>query len=255
MTIKTLDDGTSYTKAHAHDWEDDSCTLKGRCEIYIKIDGIRAIKNKAGRVWSRNSKPLPHLDHLDFKDAEIFRNSWNETSSLLSTTTEKPKIPLTQENVYELTDGFIDKRLYLGWANNPSNAKLEQLMLKMRELGHEGLIVRCKDKKGRILWWKIVPYKYADVKVTGFKEGTNKNKGKCGSIATNYGSAGSMVEDCLQDHGIVGDSNIRDWLWKHRHELIGKIIQVRYREVTEAGKFRFPSLVRLRTDKSEESLD
>ncbi|WJN63679.1 DNA ligase [Erwinia phage Aioli] len=254
MTIKLLDDGTSYTKAHAHDWEDPNCQIKGRCEIYIKIDGIRAIKNRAGRVWSRNSKPLPHLDHLDFKDAEIFRDSWNVTSSILGSDCP-PLTPLTQENVYELSDGNIDKRLYLGWAQDPSNEKLHELMLKMLKLGHEGLIVRCKDKKGKILWWKIVPYKYADVKITGFKEGTGKNKGICGSIATNYGSAGSMVFDCLQDHNVVGDYNIRKWLWTHRNELIGKIIQVRYREVTEAGKFRFPSLVRLRTDKSEESLD
>lgn len=254
MTIKTLDDGTSYTKAHAHDWEDPTCTLKGDCQIFIKIDGIRAIRNKSGGVWSRNSKPLPHLDHLSFKDAEIFRNSWNETSSILGSNAS-PAAPLTQENVYELSDGAIDERLYLGWAKDPSNENLHNLMLKMLKLRHEGLIVRCKDKKGRILWWKIVPYKYADIKITGFKEGTGKNKGMCGSIATNWGSAGSMVAECLQDHNIEGDANIRKWLWQHRAELIGKIIQVRYREKTEAGKLRFPSLVRLRTDKDEESFD
>lgn len=48
MTIKTLDDGTSYTKAHAHDWEDPTCLIRGRVKIYRKVDGIRAIKNKAG---------------------------------------------------------------------------------------------------------------------------------------------------------------------------------------------------------------
>jgi len=254
MTIKILDDGTSYRKAHAHDWEDANCTIKGRCELYKKIDGIRAIKNKAGSAWSRNSKPLPFLSHLNFDDAEIFRNSWGETSSILGSGTP-PETPLTQDNVYELTDGISDKRLYIGWAENPSNENLKQLMLKQLKLGHEGLIVRCKDKKGNILWWKIVPYKYADVKVTGFKEGTGKNKGMCGSIQTQYGSAGSMCFDCLIDHGIEGDANIRKWLWEHRAELLSKIIQVRYREKTELGKFRFPSLVRLRTDKSEESFD
>ena len=253
MTIKTLDDGTSYTKAHAHDWEDPTCLIKGRVQIYRKVDGIRAIRNKAGRAWSRNSKPLPHLDHLDFKDAEIFRNSWNETSSILGSN-DAPIIPLTQENVYELTDGNIDPRLYIGWADNPSNENLIKLMHKRIAEGDEGLIVRVAHK-GKILWWKIVPYKYADVIITGFKEGTNKNKGKCGSIQTKWGSAGSMCADCLQDHGIEGDAAIREWLWAHRHELIGKVIQVRYRETTEAGKLRFPSLVRLRADKNEESFD
>lgn len=253
MTIKTLNDGTTYTKAHAHDWEDPNCTIKGKCKIYIKVDGIRAIKNKDGRVWSRNSKPLPHLSHLNFKDAEIFRNSWNETSSILGSDAA-PAVPLTQENVYELSDGNIDPRLYIGWAENPSNENLHKMMLKYLELGHEGLIVRV-EHKGKILWWKIVPYKYADVIITGFKEGTKKNKGICGSIASAHGSAGSMVFDCLQDHKILGDYNIRKWLWEHRSGLLGKVMQVRFREFTEAGKLRFPSLVRLRTDKSEESFD
>ena len=88
------------------------------------------------------------------------------------------------------------------------------------------------------------------------KEGTGALKGMCGSISSNYGSAGSMVKDCLADHGIPeSNTAIRKWLWEHRHELIGSIMQVRYREKTEAGKFRFPSLVRLRADKSEESFD
>lgn len=250
MTIKRLDDGTTYTKAHAHDWEDDDCLIKGKCYLYIKVDGIRAIKNKDGSAWSRNSKPLPHLYHLDFKDAEIFRGSWNETSSILGSN-DAPTIPLTQENVYELSDGNVDKRLYIGWCENPSNENLHKLMLKQLELGHEGVIVRQGKK-----WWKIVPYKYADVRITGMKEGTGALKGMCGSIQTAYGSAGSMVKDCLADVG-VPESNIaiRQWLWANRHRLNGSIIQVRYREKTEAGKLRFPSLVRLRTDKSEESFD
>lgn len=250
MTIKRLDDGTSYVKAHAHDWEDPESQIIGVCHLYIKIDGIRAMKNSKGEVWSRASKPLPHLDHLDFKDAEIFRNSWNETSSILGSNTP-PAVPLSQENVYELTDGCVDKRLYLGWCENPSNENLHKLMLKQLELGHEGVIVRCKGK-----WWKIVPYRYADVKVTGMKEGTGALKGVCGSIQTSKGSAGSMVKDCLKDFNVPEENlAIRRWLWEHRSELIGSIIQVRYREMTSAGKFRFPSLVRLRKDKSEESFD
>ena len=99
MSIKLLDDGTRYTKAHAHDWEDPNCLIRGRCELYIKIDGIRAIRNASGKVWSRNSKPLPHCDHLEFKDAEIFRGSWNETSSILGRIVP-PSLPLSQDNVY-----------------------------------------------------------------------------------------------------------------------------------------------------------
>lgn len=254
MTVKVLTDGTTYRKAHAHAWEDPECTLKGICHLYIKVDGIRAIKNKDGTVWSRNSKPLNHCDHLDFKDAEIFRNSWNETHSILSSDMP-PLHRLTQENVYELSDGAVDPRLYIGWAENPSNKNLEKLMLKYLEEGHEGLVVRCKNKKGEWLWWKIVPYKYADVKVTGFKEGKGALAGMVGSIQTNYGSVGSFTDGCIP--GVEGNEAVRKYLWAHRKQMLAEqtIIQVRYRETTEAGKFRFPALVRVRTDKSEESLD
>lgn len=243
MTIKQLDDGTSYTKAHAHDWEDPNCSIKGRCEIFIKVDGIRAIRNKNGSVWSRNSKPLPHLDHLVFKDAEIFCGSWGETSSILGRI-DPPIVKLTQDNVYELSDGFIDKRLYLGWAENPSNENLKNLMLKMLKLGHEGVIVRCKDKKGRTLWWKVVPTKQADVRIIGFKEGTGKNKGMLGSLITSKGAVGSGFTEAQ-----------RQELWAIRHTLILKIVQVKYRETTEAGKLRFPAFVCIRWDKDEESFD
>lgn len=254
MTLKVLNDGTTYVKAHAHDWEDPECLLTGTFDVFIKIDGIRAIKNKDGQAWSRDSKPILHVSHLDFKDAEIFRGSWNETSSILGSN-EPPAVPLTQENVYELSDGCVDKRLHLGRCTNPSNENLRKKMLQMLELGHEGLILRQKTPKG-FKWWKIVPYKYADVKITGMKEGKGALAGMCGSIQSDYGSAGSMVKDSLVDFGIAEDNiAIRTWLWKNRASLVGTVMQVRYREMTSGGKFRFPSLVRLRRDKSDESLD
>lgn len=255
MTVKVLADGTTYRKAHAHNWEDPNCLLKGLCQIYIKLDGVRAIRNKAGGVWSRDSKPLYNCDHLQFKDAEIFRKNWNESHSITSSSKTKPTVPLTQEDAYELTDGMIDPRLNLGWAKDPSNENLEKLMLKMLELGHEGLIVRCKDKKGNILWWKIVPYKYADVKVIGYKEGKGALAGTIGSLKTNYGSVGSFCDGCIP--GIEGNIPTRNYIMKHIHQWIadGQIIQARYRETTDEGKLRFAALFRVRTDKSEESLD
>ena len=156
MSIKLLADGTRYTKAHAHDWEDPDCRIKGRCELFIKIDGIRAIRNKSGSVWSRNSKPLPHLDHLQFRDAEIFRNSWNETSSILGRI-DPPSIPLTQDNVYELSDGAVDPRLYIGWCKDPRNENLKALMDKYLALGHEGIIVRDAKVSGGRLYHTNTP--------------------------------------------------------------------------------------------------
>jgi hypothetical protein len=240
VTIKTLSDGTTYTKAHAHDWEDKTKSLKGVCFVYRKIDGVRALRLKDNSVVSRDSKPLYNLDHLEFKDCEVFSVNWNNTVSLVRT--QSPQV-ITQDMIYELRDSFIDPRLLIGKATNPSNENLRKLMEKYLVLGDEGLIVRV-ESKGRINWWKIVPYKYMDLKITGFKEGTGKNKGMLGSFKTSKGSVGT---------GFTDEQRIE--FWKKKFELLDTYIEVKYREVTEEGKLRFPSFVRQRFDKAEESYD
>ncbi|MBG6242971.1 MAG: hypothetical protein EKE20_14635 [Candidatus Symbiopectobacterium sp. Dall1.0] len=240
MSIKTLIDGTTYIKASAHNWEGDK-TIKGVCHVYRKIDGVRALRLKNNSIVSRNSKPLYNLNHLEFRDAEIFYKDWNTTVSLVRTQTLKV---VTQEMVYNLLDDHIDKRLYLGRAVNPSNENLANLMHKRLALGDEGLVVRHKNKQGQMVWWKVVPYKYADLKITGFKEGTGAMKGMLGSFKTEQGCVGSGF-----------DIPQRVDFWGKRHQMIGRIIQVKYREITDDGKLRFPSFERIRFDKDEESLD
>jgi len=240
MSIKTLIDGTTYTKAHAHDWEDISKAIKGKCHVYRKIDGVRALRLRDNTVVSRDSKPLNNLNHLEFQDCEVYSVDWNTTVSLVRSQSYKL---ITQDMIYDLRDGSIDPRLYLGKATNPSNENLHKLMEQRLALGDEGLIVRVEGK-GRINWWKIVPYKYMDLKITGFKEGTGKNKGMLGSFKTGKGSVGTGFTD-----------EQRIYFWEHRHELLETFIEVKYREVTEDGKLRFPSFVRCRFDKAEESYD
>ena len=82
-----------------------------------------------------------------------------------------------------------------------------------------------------------------NVRITGFKEGTGRLKGTLGSIQTNHGSVGSGFDD-----------KGRYAIWHNRGALMGAIIQVEYREVTEKGKLRFPAFVRFREDKNEESI-
>lgn len=240
MTIKTLSDGTEYVKAKAHEWENPAKVLKGVCYVYRKIDGVRALRLRDGRVVSRDSKPLYNLNHLQFKDCEVFSVDWNNSVSLVRS--QSPQL-ITQDMIYELRDGYIDERLYIGKATNPSNENLRKLMEKHLAIGDEGLIIR-QFIKGQWVWHKIVPYKYMDLKIVGFKEGTGKNKGMLGSFKTGKGSVGTGFTD-----------EQRIYFWKHRQDLLNSFIEVKYREVTEDGKLRFPSFVRQRFDKAEESYD
>ena len=237
MVMKSLIDGTSYVKAKCYDGR----KLKGVWHVLKKIDGVRALKCKDGRVVSRNSKPLYNLHHLEFKDAEVFRENWNTSVSLCRTESYQE---INQDDIYELSDGNIDKRLHLGFKSEPTPAFLDGWMQKCVTEGCEGIVIRQINKNGEYIWWKIVPEKRADIRITGFKEGTGKNVGMLGSFLTNWGSVGTGFDDAQ-----------RVEFWSKRHEMIGSIIQAKFRETTEAGKLRFPSFDRVRWDKDTEDVE
>lgn len=237
MPIRALGDGTQYQKAVNYD----DRHLKGQIDVYRKIDGVRAMRNEAGEVRSRNDKPLLNLDHLTFKDAEIFRSDWSTTVSLVRN--HNPDSVLNQSDVYELTDGAVDPRLFILRGHDLKADWLWNLMAQYVAKGDEGLVVRHVSPKGVLTWWKLVPEKFADVRITGYKEGTGKNKGMLGSFATGWGSVGT---------GFTDEQRID--FWARRDELVGTIIEVAYRETTEDDKFRFPSFRRERFDKDEESV-
>jgi len=235
--LKELEDGTPYTKAVY--WEGE--TLKGYWKVYRKVDGVRVMRNAANEAVSRAGKPLYNVSHLEFKDAEVYSINWNTSVSLVRS--QSPQV-VTQDMIYELTDGNIDTRLLMGTVLHPDKLKLHSLMEMRLALGDEGLIIRQLHKSGLFyVWLKVVPKKQADVRITGFKEGAGRLLGTLGSIQTKHGSVGSGFDDAL-----------RDEIWANRAKLKGTIIQVEYREVTEAGKLRFPAYVRMREDKNEESI-
>ncbi|WJM94055.1 hypothetical protein QDY63_14660 [Pseudomonas brenneri] len=235
--LKELDDGTEFVKAKYYEGE----TLKGYWKVYRKVDGVRVMRNAANEPVSRAGKPLYNVNHLEFKDAEVYSINWNTSVSLVRSQT--PQI-VTQDMIYELTDGNIDPRLLMGTVLHPDDLKLKGLMQLRLDQGDEGLILRQLHKSGKFyVWLKVVPKKQADVRITGFKEGAGRLKGTLGSIQTKHGSVGSGFDD-----------ELRDQLWTDRTSLMGTIIQVEYREVTEAGKLRFPAFVRQRFDKTEESI-
>ena len=236
--IKLLNDGTTYIKAA---YLEPDKKLSGSWEVTRKLDGVRIIKDRTGKVVSRNSKSLYNVDHLEFLDAEFFYKDWNTSVSMVRTMDFRPT---KQDMIYELTDGIMDQRLFIGYEHSPSFASLEKLMNEHLAMGDEGLVIRqFNPKKNIFTWLKVVPKMQADIRITGFKEGTGRLQGTLGSIQTKHGSVGSGFDD-----------EMREAIWSNRTYLIGKIIQVEYREVTEDGKLRFPAFVRFRYDKDEEDI-
>ena len=237
MAVKVLADGTEWTKATYYEGGD----LKGTWLATYKIDGLRVIRGKNNKVYSRDSKEAIHdLSSFKFNDAEFFYKDWNTSVSILHT--QEETIPITQDMFYELTQGNEDPRLVVGKLVDPTEETINTLLKQALLLKHEGIVLRFLGSKNK--WLKVVPTRYADIRINNIIEGNGKLKGMAGTIETDWGNIGSFKQDY----------EFRKWLWEHRKECIGKIIQVGYREITKDKKLKFPSLVRLRDDKDYEDI-
>lgn len=238
MSSKTLKDGTSWEKATYYK----GGNLKGVWLATYKIDGCRVIRGKDNKVYSRDSKESVHdLSKFRFNDAEFFYKDWSTSTSILRTKEET--IPITQDMFYELTQGQEDPRLIIGRVVDPTEETIQALLTRALSNGYEGVVLRFLGSKPR--WIKVVPVRYADIRINKIIEGNGKLKGMVGTIETDWGDVGSFKQDY----------QFRKWLWEHRKEYIGKIIQVSYREVSKENKLRFPVLVRLRDDKDYEDIE
>jgi hypothetical protein len=215
--------------------------LQGIWSITRKIDGARMLRDSEGNPVSRAGKPLYNLSHIpkEITDAEIYNKDWETSMSLVRT--KNNGSPVDPSFVYSLDP--LDPRLDAGSIDSPSAYELNLLLYGVGEEGYEGLILRQGDK-----WLKVKPKNTADVFVIGFQWGTGKHSGKMGALITKYGKVGTGFSDAD-----------RLW-WSMMYELHGlpwltkQLIEVEYMEMTKYNKFRHPRFIRIREDKTEESV-
>ena len=141
----------------------------------------------------------------------------------------------------------------------------EILMAHLKQveaLGGEGLMINlmegtyeCKRTKKLL---KVKTFKDADVLVTGIVEGTGKNLGKLGAVEVKFLHNGKEMA-CEVGSGFTDDERL-DY-WTHPESIVGKVIEVKYFEVTQNEKdktkysLRFPTFQhRIRTDKDEQDI-
>lgn len=228
-----------HNEIKAKPWKGED--LKGTWEITLKIDGARMLRDSNGNPVSRAGKPLYNLDLIDksITDAEIYKQNWETSMSMVRT--KNNGSPVDPSCVYSLDP--LDPRLFCGALTNPNSAFLLSLMESKVKEGYEGLILRQGDK-----WLKVKPKDTADVLITGFQQGTGKHTGAMGALLTTKGKVGTGFSD-----------KDRAW-WQMMYDLHGLqwltkvLIEVEYMELTPAGKFRHPRFIRIRDDKTEESV-
>ena len=138
---------------------------------------------------------------------------------------------------------------------------VEKLLDEITEAGGEGVMVNLSDapydckRTSNIL--KVKKFNEADLRVLDLLEGTGKNKGRLGSITIQFEHEGELYT-CDCGSGFYEDE--LDLYWKNKDLLLGKIVTIKYFEVTKdskTGKYglRFPTWThRIRDDKDEISM-
>ncbi len=112
--------------------------------------------------------------------------------------------------------------------------------------GYEGAMVKDLDapyKFGRgpeVM--KLKAFHDVDLKVERLLEGTGRHTGKLGSVVVDYNGVEVQVGSGFSDE-------LRETIWNDPGSFMGRIIEVRYQEVTPDGSLRFPTFVCFRNDR------
>ncbi len=223
-------------------------------ELVLMEDGLtdsEAFQKGTGIAMSKDKdKSSLHLVIFDVIPEEIFENQgesekYSRRSEILQTvsfTIRRFKLfnLNTVKIFYQGNDhSEIDKWLDYAEAND-----MEGVMVNL-DTPYE-----FKRTKNLI---KVKRFYTYDLKCIGVEEGTGKNKGNLGAIVVDFKGNPVHVGSGFSDE-------MRNSIWSNPDSIIGKIIEVKYKEVTKnkdtgAESLQFPVFVSIREDKEEISYE
>tara|TARA_R100000664_G_C2759234_1_gene148797 strand:- start:1803 stop:3035 length:1233 start_codon:yes stop_codon:yes gene_type:complete len=112
--------------------------------------------------------------------------------------------------------------------------------------GYEGAMVKFLDapyKFGRgYEVMKLKEFHDVDLPIEQLIEGTGKHAGKLGSVKVLFNGVEVQVGSGFSD-------DLREAMWSDKQSFLGRVIEVRYQEVTPDGSLRFPTFVCFRNDR------
>lgn len=147
------------------------------------------------------------------------------------------------------------------------NIKIVDMLYEGNDISEIEKWLAYSDKKGweGLILNKDTPYKFkrttdvikvktfysADLKIIGYKPGKGRNEGKLGSFTVDF--KGNPVDI---GHGYSDEE--REQFWANRDSMIGKIMEIKYKDVSKNKKtgqesLQFAGYVVIRYDKSEPS--
>lgn len=286
--------GSAFNKLKLRDgeWFSLSQKMNGNRASYYKGELI----SRQGKIFTGMNHIIHELETIDsdmFYDGELIRKNIDGLSDgenfrigtgiINSDAVAKPEIKFVIFDMFpadELADGKSNKRyrdrkkglqelrkkiseqklknievvtmVYEG----TDQSKIMEYLDEATNLGWEGLMLNkntvyeCKRTLGLI---KIKKFYTMDLQIIGILEGDGRLKGTAGAIAVKF-------RDNIVNVGSGFDDKSRDFIWRNREELIGRIAEVKYKEISKDKKtglesLQFPVFVQIREIGKEISYD
>lgn len=255
-----------------------------RCLAYIE-DGRVELYSRQGKLYENCKEIEEELLSLGINnvmlDGEIlatncdYENVYKETTKRLKNKKENKTglyfmiFDYIEKEEYDKLKGiysYKERRIKMDAIKETKHVKVAPLLIatedmneimnvldEYRNKGAEGLMVSLDKpyefKRSKTLL-KLKVMSTIDLRVIGFEEGTNKNKGKLGAVLVKY--KGNTVKV-----GSGWKENDREEIWNNQEKYLNVILEIAYFEETtnKDGTYslRFPIAKRWRFDKEEES--
>jgi len=242
--------GTEILPMLANKWEDRQKYISEPFYVQPKLDGVRLLVSNKG-CFSRTGKPVNGVDYLgkDLKDGEYLdgecylpNKSFEEITSLFKVN------PRALD--FHVFDHFDLNRPDLPFAERQKKVSVQTVLVKKKsdiekwhdtfvEQGHEGIMIRDSvstyeiGKRSNYLL-KFKKFQTEEYEILDVKEGTGREKGAAIWVCDGF---------CAKPEGTL---EYRKQLFLDGQKYMGKMLTVRFQNLTALGVPRFPVGVAIR---------
>ena len=244
--------------------------VKYPCISTVKLDGVRAIY-RDGVFYTRNGKILhglealagrlsgaPVLDGelvcpgLDFQTSSGSLRSFAETPNAQFHIIDAPEHP-SHSFIERMSDikPWVNPEgpvLRVNWIGVHNMRQIERHYQACLDAGYEGVVVKPMEyeyvNKRSFDWMKLKAINTVDARIVDIFEGTGKYSSSAGGVIIQMPDSEVLVRV-----GSGFSDEQRDEIYADPDMFIGRMIEVKYHEVTPDGSLRHPRFYRWRDDK------
>lgn len=223
-------------------------------ELLLKSDGILNDSErfqKGTGIANSNQESKQELKLVLFDMIPV--NEFEQGVSTESYSCRKDRLETIRHVIknFKLDNISVVDFVYQGYNHN----KIEEALDYAEAHDWEGVMVnldapyQCKRTKDLI---KVKRFYTYDLRVIRVEQGTGRNANRVGKLVVDFKGNEVGVGSGLSDEQ-------RDYYQEHPEEIIGRVIEVKYKEVTKnkdgSESLQFPTLVSIREEGKEPSLN